>query len=109
MCSIIFFAAKEQTSPLNILVTPYTIQSLEKRTIIKKWWLAPLSVSARCCYSYCSINKLRKAAAAATALQLQLRYPFFFLFVKCCGTPFRQLLFNQQRKPAAAAVLWLQE
>ena len=36
MCSIIFFAAKEQTFPLNILVTPYTIQSLEKRTIIKR-------------------------------------------------------------------------
>ena len=32
----IFFAAKEQTFPLNILVTPYTIQSLEKRTIIKR-------------------------------------------------------------------------
>jgi hypothetical protein len=98
MCSIIFFAAKEQTFPLNILVTPYTIQSLEKRTIIKR--VAGTSLLAAA--TLCSINKGNQQQQLARKSLLQQPQ-------RCsCGTPFRQLLFNQQRKPAAAAP-WLQE
>jgi hypothetical protein len=59
-------------------------------------------LSARCCYSYCSINKGNQQQQLARKSLLQQPQ-------RCsCGTPFRQLLFNQQRKPAAAAP-WLQE